>query len=1486
IRLAARIAGLAIEHAQAETALQNSEEKYRSLVESSDSIIVVFDEAGTLQFANEIAAAQLGFTSKSIVGQHMVDFFAPTTAEQQLSAVRRVISSGMGVVTESPSEFAGDVHWYRTSVQPIRNAAGGIISALVHASDITQFKVAEASLRQSEARYRQMFERVNLPKMIIDPVTARILDANRAAVEFYGYPLETLKTMTMMEINVASPEVIRAKINRILKQEIQSCPFEQRLADGSLRDVEVYSTQVDHDGQQVLYSLFIDVTERNQAQAALRVANQELEQRVQERTSALEKAKDRVEAIFNHSGDGILLLDAALNIQQGNHAFDQMFAMAGDEYFHQPLWQFVQAADRAQLQAITQEVVQLHVTRRIESRVQSRRGSSFDIDIEISIAPVNRSEHAVENIVGIIRDISERKRAERALRQSEERLQMMLTGTRAGTWEWFVQTGKTTFNERWAEIVGYTLDELAPISIDTWTRLAHPDDLQVSGQLLEKHFSGELGYYDCEARMKHKDGHWVWVWDRGMVLEWTPDGKPLRMLGTHVDITERKQVEAALAEERNLLRTVIDTVPDFIYVKNTQHEIILNNKSHAELIGSRAQDAVKPATHLDGLAPELQEAIRASEALVIATGTGLYNVENQTIRPDGSRLWTSTTKVPLCNLNREVIGIVGITSDISHLKQHEMLLRKSEEQYRLTVEAMSEGLVVQDADGAIRLCNSAAENILGLTAEQMVGRKSIDPRWRSIHEDGSPFPGEDHPAMVTLRTGRPQSNIIMGVHKPDDSLTWIEISTRLITTADDRLQVVATFTDITEQRRAKEALAEERNLLRTVIDTVPDFIYVKDTQHRMILNNTAHRASLGAVSPEEVIGKTDFELFPADLAAKFEADEQILFETETAVTRVEERSIGVHGGDIWGLTTKVPLRNIQGELVGLVGITHDVTELKAKEEALRRSEQQLRESQNMLRLVLDTIPVRVFWKDRDSVYLGCNQLFAQDAGLPDSTAIIGKRDSELPWLAAETDSYRRDDLAVIESGIPKLDYEETQRTARGDNLILQTYKLPLRDADGQIIGVLGAYLDITQRKQAELALAEKSKAEREMQHYLAALHKITLRLTRIETLDEFYYLTVAEGMKQFGFERMGFLLHDESDGSVVGTYGTDPQGSVVPDHSLHIRPEHLTGILRRTLDRAERFAFDEEAQLFANLKPIGVGQNAAVALWNGKLLGWLAIDNGVHHRPITKAQLDILALYALTVGSLLARKSTELALRESEQRYRLLAENIRDVIVKVSMDGVFTFVSPSSYELTRHMPEELIGVPVMATVHPDDVADAMAAIAQAMQSRSTFFSLQQRIAHKDGHYVWVEVTNTVVVDSETGEPLEMIGILHDISERKAAEEALRESEARYQSVVQTQTELICRYLPDFTLSFVNNAYCRYFGKEPAELIGHSWLELVPEPLRPQFKAEREALMRARGAITLEMPVAQPDGIERWMSWTDQVILDSRNQVVAVQAVGI
>ncbi|KXA93973.1 hypothetical protein AKJ65_05705 [candidate division MSBL1 archaeon SCGC-AAA259E19] len=144
-----------------------------------------------------------------------------------------------------------------------------------------------------------------------------------------------------------------------------------------------------------------------------------------------------------------------------------------------------------------------------------------------------------------------------------------------------MQTGETEFNERWAEIVGYELEELGPVSIETWQELAHPEDLKRSNELLENHFAGETDYYEFEGRMKHKDGHWVWIQDRGRVVEWDDEGNPIRMVGTRIDITERKEAEEKAKQEKERMSSIMDLSPDLVYFKDDQRRLVRPNKAYA-----------------------------------------------------------------------------------------------------------------------------------------------------------------------------------------------------------------------------------------------------------------------------------------------------------------------------------------------------------------------------------------------------------------------------------------------------------------------------------------------------------------------------------------------------------------------------------------------------------------------------------------------------------------------------------------------------------------------------------------------------------------------------------------------------------------------------------------------------------------------------------------------------------------------------------------
>lgn len=146
----------------------------------------------------------------------------------------------------------------------------------------------------------------------------------------------------------------------------------------------------------------------------------------------------------------------------------------------------------------------------------------------------------------VLNDNTAQHELNRLLSKERQRLEHIINSTRLGTWEWHVPSGRLLLNEHWCRMCGYTMDELQPISIATWKNLCHPDDLHKADRLLEEHFRGHCDYYECECRLLHKDDHWVWVLDRGKVIEWNSDGTPSQMFGTHTDISEIKLLEERL----------------------------------------------------------------------------------------------------------------------------------------------------------------------------------------------------------------------------------------------------------------------------------------------------------------------------------------------------------------------------------------------------------------------------------------------------------------------------------------------------------------------------------------------------------------------------------------------------------------------------------------------------------------------------------------------------------------------------------------------------------------------------------------------------------------------------------------------------------------------------------------------------------------------------------------------------------------------------
>jgi PAS domain S-box-containing protein len=421
-------------------------------------------------------------------------------------------------------------------------------------------------LAESELRYSALFESAKAVMIILDPETGAILDANPAAQRFYGYTQEPLRRMCIFDINQASPETIRTDMRSVLEGRCDHLFFAHRLANGEIRQVEVYSGPFRYDGKQALYSIIHDVTERRRIEAAL------------------VESERRYSYVLVATGEGIWDWDVETNRVTHNPRWSEILGIDDlqpnhpVEYFagflHEDDREAVMSAVGESLEQDTPYVHQ-HRMRRTDGRV---------IWVLDCGRVVERDTHGKpQRMVGSLIDVTERVEREQAFQLERQRLRNVIDGTRAGTWEWTIDTGEVSANARWAEMIGHSLDELAPISVETFKALLHPEDRKQALALIDEHFSGQHPYFECEVRLRHKDGHWVWVLTRGTVTSWTADGRPALMSGTHLDISARKEAEERLRQTESLLHSSIDTLREGFVIYDRDDRLIYCNKEFRAL---------------------------------------------------------------------------------------------------------------------------------------------------------------------------------------------------------------------------------------------------------------------------------------------------------------------------------------------------------------------------------------------------------------------------------------------------------------------------------------------------------------------------------------------------------------------------------------------------------------------------------------------------------------------------------------------------------------------------------------------------------------------------------------------------------------------------------------------------------------------------------------------------------------------------------------
>ncbi|MGO9336887.1 MAG: PAS domain S-box protein [Terracidiphilus sp.] len=536
--------------------------------------------------------------------------------------------------------------------------------------------------------------------------------------------------------------------------------------------------------------------------------------------------------------------------------------------------------------------------------------------------------------------------------------------------------------------------------------------------------------------------------------------------------------------------------------------------------------------------------------------------------------------------------------------------------------------------------------------------------------------------------------------------------------------VFAIVRDVTETRRTERKLRRSADLNRTqealraseeryrrVIELAGEGIWMYDAQARVTWVNPQMAQMLG-YTVDEILGRPALDFIAPEsvdlVRAKIQRRMQGISDHYEVKFRHQD------GSGIWGLVNATSLRDVEGKVVGGVGMVSNIAERK-------RAEEELFNSRQLLQSVLDNIPQRVFWKDRNLKFVACNRPFALDSGYLSSDDVLGKTDYEMSW-AANADLYRADDLDVMQSGKPKIRYEEPQNKPDGTQSWLVTSKLPMVDLNGQVIGVLGTYEDISDRKRAEEALRRSEAGLREFERVVENLDEM------IVVVDHEYRHVIANPvfLKYWGKTKEQVIGHSVAE--VTGQEFFATVAKIVLDECFQGKLIHR--------ERSQPFPGMGERELAITYLPVeGPG----------------GIDR-----------------VACIFHDITDRKRAEEALRRSETQLRSFVENAPYAITRASIQGNrFLDANPAAIRILGYDSKAEVLALKLSDVYVDP--HGREEFLSRLMASSEPIDVELRWRRKNGSPLTIRGSTWITHDTLNGEEV-VEGIFDDVTERRLLEE--------------------------------------------------------------------------------------------------------------------
>ena len=1035
-------------------------------------------------------------------------------------------------------------------------------------------------------------------------------------------------------------------------------------------------------------------------------------------------------------------------------------------------------------------------------------------------------------------DITDRQHSEEELRLSRERLQQTLRASGTGLWNWNTETNAVVFSEEWKRQLGYSGTEL-PDALETWTSLLHPDDRERAIAYATQYRSVLDGEYRQEFRLRHKDGTYRWIEARASFVT-EADGRRIHLLGSHVDITDRKRMENSVRESEERYRTLIELSPSGVFVF-CEGRTVYVNRTGALLMGAQDPQEILDRPTFEFIHPDYHQEVRESIKRLLRGGVSLHSAERVYVKLDG-------TTIPVQVEAGQIMwdgkpAILGMFSDITERKQAEETLanlnvtlerqvsdrtealRRSEERFRQFFDHAPNVTCLKDHDGRYLYTNRQFDAVFGFAPGMALGRTDNE---LFSPEQAAQF--ETHDREV-LTSGRAQE--FEEVTQQRDGLRTSIVAKFPVSDTAGQLSAIGVIaTDITDRKRIQGQL----RLYEEIFTHSIDGIAVIDLQGQYLQQNGAHEQILG-YSTEDLTGNT-----PAIHLgeARFAHIAQTLAAAGSYRGEIESRTKS--GAPLTLDLTAFAVKDASGRPVCYVGIKRDVTERNRAQEALRESEarwQQFAESVGSAFWIADVTP-----DERQVVYV--NSAF---------TFIWGIEREEIyrNW-ALWFDSIHPEDRLRVKTN--------HDRFVSGGMTAVFHCEYRIVGRDGHIRWISDRRVRMAGRQNRIAGIAE------DITH-----HKQQLALmAQTESIGKI-------GGWQFDFLTNRLWWSDE-------TYGLHETTPDVFTPTVETALNFYAPDSRPIMAEAWRKGVEQGQPWDLELDLISVkGRRIAVrATGQVDVLGKRAVRAYGTFQDITEHKLAEEALRRAHDD--LERKVVERTeeLQASQERYaRATAIGKVGVWELDVLNGQY-HADPNLKELFGYGTNELSTDPFawLRLVHPEDQSIAMRnwELVQSEAAESSHYEL--RHIKKDGSIVWGDVRARAVRDPK-GRLTHLIGATVDITERKHAEQTLSESETRFRTLVANIPGAIYRCAVDreWTMSYLSDAIESIVGYPASEFIANhtrSYASVIHPDDRQLVEEVTWASLQEHRPYVIEYRLVHANGTVRWVYEKGQGVFSSKGEV--------